>query len=262
MALATTSLKDPFVPRRSGRIALVKRHRFNNNNSGVPSGSTSSCFYHHASTVGRKRSNKSVHFSQDIEQVRLFSQSDTPVEVQATTASRLEFQNWSPTIPSPPSSLSSASARRRYSRKPDATVCLENLELRGNMNDFSLRGTCRVANLAFEKHVLVRYTTDDWQTFHDVEARFQASIHGGAWDRFAFDLKLVGPNYQGQRQHHILQLAIRYAVNNCHFWDNNDGKDYRVAVIPDSGRQSNHPSSPTSWSLSSYFWQHVAKSLQ
>lgn len=263
MALATTSPKDPFVPRRSGRIALVKRHPFNSNDTnsknGLCSGGAPGYFYDQSTR--RKRASKSVHFSQDIEQVRLFSQLDTPVEVKAAPASRLEFPNWVPTISSPLSPPSSPT-RRHHSQKQDAPVYLENMELSSVAGGFSLHGTCHVANLAFEKHVSVRYTTDDWQTSHDVEARFQASFHVGAWDRFVFDLELVGPTYQEQKQFYTLQLAIRYAVNNCQFWDNNDGKNYCVAVILNTDSQQSPPSSPTYWSLSSYFWQHVGKSLQ
>lgn len=44
--------------------------------------------------------------------------------------------------------------------------------------------TVRVLNVAFEKHVAIRYTSDDWKTYADVEAHYFPGSADGRSDRF------------------------------------------------------------------------------
>uniref|UniRef100_A0A914V6E5 CBM21 domain-containing protein n=1 Tax=Plectus sambesii TaxID=2011161 RepID=A0A914V6E5_9BILA len=57
-------------------------------------------------------------------------------------------------------------------------VCLESLTIL----DLSLTGVIRVANVAFEKQVHVRYTLDGWATWTEVRASFIDSSSNGAND--------------------------------------------------------------------------------
>ncbi|KAG6860630.1 hypothetical protein C0995_009219, partial [Termitomyces sp. Mi166 len=159
---------------------------------------------------------------------------------------------------------------------PHANVHLESLALHRASNHppissssaphLSLKGTLLVRNLAYEKTVAVRFTLDDWDTTSEVLAHYAASLpalppalyvpgsglsttttttsstveQGGAWDRFAFSIRL--DDYAPSLAQRTLWLVARYAtpapettdegaregVEN-EWWDNNGGGNYRVA---------------------------------
>jgi hypothetical protein len=85
-----------------------------------------------------------------------------------------------------------------------------------------------VRNIAFEKCVAVRFTTDNWTTISESHARYvgPSSAHSpGTWDLFAFTIPL-----QAAR---TLFLAVRYAVSDAgEWWDNNGGANFRVVLAP------------------------------
>uniref|UniRef100_A0A8B9GEG7 CBM21 domain-containing protein n=1 Tax=Amazona collaria TaxID=241587 RepID=A0A8B9GEG7_9PSIT len=74
-----------------------------------------------------------------------------------------------------------------------------------------LRGAVRVLNLAYEKAVSVRYTLNSWASCTEVPAVYQAFT-----DSFTFLLPLG------------VALAIRYCIAGAKYWDNNEGKNYRL----------------------------------
>lgn len=80
-----------------------------------------------------------------------------------------------------------------------------------------LHGNIRVSNLAYDKEICVRWTHDNWRTFHDTCAVFCAN--DGHTDRFSFELPINGDD---------LQFALRYKANEQEFWDNNRGQNYCV----------------------------------
>jgi hypothetical protein len=94
--------------------------------------------------------------------------------------------------------------------------------------DSILRGTIQVSNLAFEKHVEVIYTLDDWNTNQVLDARYMEPIAHSAntWDRFVFDIHF-------NPCHQTMNLAVKYTVAGREFWDNNQNKNYQVEIIPD-----------------------------
>ncbi|MFL6447376.1 MAG: hypothetical protein ACJ746_06755 [Bryobacteraceae bacterium] len=78
-----------------------------------------------------------------------------------------------------------------------------------------------VKNLAFAKQVGIRYTTDNWATFHDAFGVFRGNFppfgsphqpNAESWSISAF----VGVGKHGQ-------FAVFYSVNGSTFWDNNFG---------------------------------------
>lgn len=89
-----------------------------------------------------------------------------------------------------------------------------------------LRGTVRVRNIAYEKCVAARFTTDGWTTVSEAHARYVGPAPGGtdtAWDVFAFSIPLHAPR--------TLLLAVRYAVPGVgEWWDNNGGADFRIVL--------------------------------
>ncbi|KAI8981346.1 hypothetical protein BD414DRAFT_387468, partial [Trametes punicea] len=141
---------------------------------------------------------------------------------------------------------------------PYANVFLETLAL-PRTRPPTLRGTVLVRNLAFEKTVAVRFTLDDWQTTSEVLCKHVVSLpglpppfprartmgdvagtiasgqtaeeekepSGPAWDRFSFTIRLE--DYEAKLAERTLYLVVRYNPG-CggEWWDNNDGKNYRV----------------------------------
>ena len=129
-----------------------------------------------------------------------------------------------------------------------------------------LTGTILVRNVAYEKHVAVRFTLDDWQTTSEVRAKHVVSVLslpwevsktktlGDAvglianssgtsalptWDRFSFTIRLEDHAYKLQDK--TLWLVGRYSTGEGgnEWWDNNSGKNYKVAfkVVPAKGRE-------------------------
>ena len=80
-----------------------------------------------------------------------------------------------------------------------------------------LHGNVRVSNIAYDKDICVRWTHDNWRTFHDTCAVF--CVNDGNTDRFSFELPINGDD---------LQFALRYKTNGQEFWDNNRGHNYSV----------------------------------
>jgi len=83
-----------------------------------------------------------------------------------------------------------------------------------------------VRNIAYEKCVAVRFTTDGWTTISEAHARYVGPLpDSGTWDLFAFTIPLHAPR--------TLLLAVRYAVpGDGEWWDNNGGNDFRVVLAP------------------------------
>lgn len=98
-------------------------------------------------------------------------------------------------------------------------VCLENVVLRRSAADTTMRGTIRVDNVCFEKHVFVRYSLDNWATFQDQPAQYQSG--NDLFDTFTFSVCLPRP---ASSEHHVIEFAVAF---NQH-WDSNSGTNYRL----------------------------------
>ena len=129
----------------------------------------------------------------------------------------------------------------------------------------SLTGSILVRNLAFEKHVAIRFTLDDWQTVSEVGAHYvnslsllpseilplssspspadPSSCRERGWDRFTFTIRLEDHVYSLSTR--TLWLAARYRIDSMYpvpgssqygpggeWWDNNGGRNYRVGFRP------------------------------
>ncbi|KAF9960047.1 hypothetical protein BGZ65_012831 [Modicella reniformis] len=179
---------------------------------------------------------KYVHFNTQLEHVRLFLQGEmsscvaereTIVDVRQydrpTSDIKLTLPNWSP-----------ASIDTFHSDNIDsgaAPMRVEGVVLSEDM--LELEGKILVQNIAFHKHVSVRYTVDFWQTQLEVSAEFEESAHGSV-DRFSFVIPL---NMDFSLVEKTFCMAVRYQVNGSEFWDSNNGMNYhveckRVVVAP------------------------------
>jgi hypothetical protein len=176
-----------------------------------------------------RKPKKSVRFCDNasLENVRLFIKTQMPKACRSDPAClnkqytfRIRRPNW-PTSVTTKRNIDGGSAVR-----------LEDVQLskQQDMQHISLLGSVQVANLAFHKKVLVRYTLDDWNTIKEVEAQYQEPIAHSAntWDRFSFKIVL-----NANAAHESLNLAVKYCVSGREFWDNNNQKNYQVDIVPD-----------------------------
>ena len=94
-----------------------------------------------------------------------------------------------------------------------------------------LEGTLLVRNITYHKTVMVRYTMDEWETVNDVLGWYDGNEEG--WDRFKFSISLAGQALEER----VLWLVGRYYAGGAseresgdalEWWDNNEGKNYRV----------------------------------
>lgn len=72
-----------------------------------------------------------------------------------------------------------------------------------------------VQNLGYEKTVGVRYTTDNWATYKDVDATYDYST--SSHDVFSIPSIPSGADF-----------AVYYTINGTTYWDNNYGENYHT----------------------------------
>ncbi|KAF9922914.1 hypothetical protein FBU30_006968 [Linnemannia zychae] len=171
---------------------------------------------------------KYVHFNTQLEHVRLFLQGETPSCVgeretlidprqhdRSTSDIKVSLSNWNPIAAESfqPVNIDSGAAPLR----------VETVTLSEDQNQ--LHGKILVQNIAFHKHVSVRYTIDFWQTQCEVSAEFEESINGTSVDRFSFVIPL---DMERSMVEKTFCMAVRYQVIGREFWDSNNGMNYHV----------------------------------
>lgn len=223
---------------------------------------------------------KNVHFPDTdiaLASIRVFSRSarptavstpddETETEGEEQPSTGFPFPKFSSAIPNfeMDTAISSVVPATNH---PHANVLIESLTFAQasskGVNPY-LSGTLLVRNLAYEKHVAVRFTLDEWQTVSEVRAQHVVSVPSlppvfsmsssskttvgdlvalGAdkrgWDRFSFLIRLE--DYAHSLGSRVLWLAARYRVHSTYlssmevsgpggeWWDNNNGGNYRVA---------------------------------
>ncbi|KAH8651329.1 putative phosphatase regulatory subunit-domain-containing protein [Xylariales sp. PMI_506] len=177
--------------------------------------------------ITSNRKNKKVRFSGNLEHVRYFNSSESPSAGRTSYptaditdrngAAAVEF--WRLRTPNLPSNRSPSTKH---------PACLERLYLSRDSND--IIGVVRVLNIAFEKLVAVRYSFDNWQTILDLSAQYKTEADSsGECDRFQFAIKLDDRPTERQA---VLHLCVWYRVNGEEFWDNNEGLNFRLQLIP------------------------------
>ncbi|KAI8143249.1 putative phosphatase regulatory subunit-domain-containing protein [Fennellomyces sp. T-0311] len=150
---------------------------------------------------------KSVRFSDDNDQVRFFYQWQAPKEDKKEEY-KLELVNG-----------------KKITNRNDNVITLETIDIDKSSPKLSIVGKCHVVNLAFEKHVMVRYTFDSWKTHTDIDAIYRESLVDSYKDRFTFEL-----HTEENDDDLKLQFALRYRVNGREFWDNNGGENYSALL--------------------------------
>ena len=83
-------------------------------------------------------------------------------------------------------------------------------------------GNIILKNLAYEKEVFVRYTTDNWETYNEVPARHIIRLDNGLEEWVYSTTKSGTPFLHGSHG----EFAICYKANGVTYWDNNFGENY------------------------------------
>ncbi|KRY23048.1 Protein phosphatase 1 regulatory subunit 3C-B [Trichinella patagoniensis] len=119
-----------------------------------------------------------------------------------------------------------ASQYAAFRRKTnEQQVALENVMLDDRCS--KLTGTVKVKNISFEKTVLIRYTTDNWQSYYDKQATFQRSA--GDLDTFQFQFNMPANEPASIHPHDTVQFCVCYKTGDGReFWDNNQGSNFEL----------------------------------
>ena len=204
-----------------------------------------------SSMPGTPTYSKAVHFDSHLEHVRHFLQVDRPLAVSAGSSpvenyegemefpfgGREEFQPLTPPF----------EWEIRLSNFPRETIERKAMPLRVDKvflsaDNKNLIGSVAVANLAFHKLVVVRFTLDYWKTTSEVVAEYNNDVRrkeiNDGQDRFNFNIKLED---QANLESKTMFFCVRYNVNGQEFWDNNNNMNYQVDFTkkakPQNGKQ-------------------------
>jgi protein phosphatase 1 regulatory subunit 3A/B/C/D/E len=146
-------------------------------------------------------------------------------------------------------------------------VVLENVLLR-NKIPCHMEGTVRVRNLAFEKQVFIRWTTNDWSSFRDTYAFYVSGIPGATnSDTFRFNVEIPADTEHPEKGQQLqertpsssrcqkIEFSVCFRANGSEFWDNNGGSNFailseraqklRAVLEASSGNCGDHPSRMT-----------------
>ena len=85
--------------------------------------------------------------------------------------------------------------------------------------DGLVQGRVLVRNLGYDKQVVVRHSTDGWQSEHDTYAQFDGISISPELEYWRFTVHLPQPGTD-------LRMAVRYQVGGQVHWDNHLGQDY------------------------------------
>ncbi|RYP22583.1 hypothetical protein DL767_009018 [Monosporascus sp. MG133] len=217
-----------------------------------------------SSMPGTPTFSKAVHFDSHLEHVRHFLQVDRPLAVSANTSPNENYESDTEYPFGQEEKGSNRPATNEleidvHNFPPETAlrkaqpVRLERLWMSADKK--SLMGTVAVANLAFNKLVVCRFTFDYWKTTSEVIAEYAHEIRPKfsdiGHDRFQFSIKLSDlANLESK----TLYLCIRYNVNGLEYWDNNNHVNFQVdfrkkSVPQDKGRGSQSASPRSSNAL-------------
>lgn len=142
------------------------------------------------------------------------------------------YANWRITFAQPAAQY--LAFRQRLDSK---FVSLENITLTNrteNTNNLFIYGKAKVKNIAFEKRVKLRVTTDRWKSYKDYPAVYNvqtptASSGNSLYDQFMFNFCVDVSQMPEPRE---VQFAVCFQAGQNgeigEYWDNNDGCNYVI----------------------------------
>lgn len=191
-----------------------------------------------SSMPGTPTYSKAVHFDPNsLENIRTFSGSDRPIVVSAGTSPAEPFANDiefpfgdDPARDRTPAyewEIRLTNFPRETLERKLAPIRVERIYL--SSDNKNLMGAIAVANLAFHKTVVARFTLDYWKTTSEVVADYDNDVRrkqmDDGCDRFLFSVKLED---QANLENKTLFFCVRYNVNGQEYWDNNNSVNYQV----------------------------------
>ncbi len=98
--------------------------------------------------------------------------------------------------------------------------------------DVFFQGNILLKNLAYEKVVFIRYTTDGWKTWKDIPAKYafsQGDLETWKFQTENFNFPRTGPQQSLTEVVNInFDFAVCYKVNGNSYWDSNNNKNYHM----------------------------------
>ncbi|KAL8653749.1 MAG: hypothetical protein Q9226_003713 [Calogaya cf. arnoldii] len=191
-----------------------------------------------SSMPGTPTYGKAVHFDcNSLENVRTFNQKDRPIVVSTGTspaeqyASEIEFPfGDDPSTKRAPVyewEIRLTNFPRETPGRKALPIRVERIYL--SSDNKNLMGAVAVANLAFHKTVVARFTLDYWKTTSEVVADYNSDVRrkllNDGCDRFLFSIKLED---QANLEDKTMVFCVRYNVNGQEYWDNNNSLNYQV----------------------------------
>lgn len=214
-----------------------------------------------SSMPGTPTFSKAVHFDSHLEHVRHFLQVDRPLAVSAGSSpvEAYESDNEFPFEESSGGRGSPFEWEIVVSNFPAETPHRLSLPIRVervflSADNKTLIGSVAVANLAFNKYVVARFTLDYWKTTSEVVAEYNNDVRQpknmDGYDRFNFNIKLAD---QANLEAKTMFFCVKYTVNGTEYWDNNNATnfqiDFRKKAKPQNSKKGRGTESRSSSSL-------------
>ncbi|KAL2886511.1 Protein phosphatase 1 regulatory subunit 3D [Ceratocystis lukuohia] len=188
------------------------------------------------SAPGTPTFSKAVHFDSQLEHVRHFLQVDRPAAVSAGSSPNENYESETEypfydrkTVAEPPFSWEMITSNFPASSvyRQSQPICLEKVWLSADQK--SLVGSVAVANMAFQKLVVCRFTFDYWKTTSEVVADYSCPVvpkmYAQGTDRFTFAIRLSDT---ANLESKTMYLCMRYSINGTEYWDNNTHLNFQV----------------------------------
>ncbi|KAJ9419286.1 putative phosphatase regulatory subunit-domain-containing protein [Fusarium oxysporum] len=186
----------------------------------------------HRGGEGKPALPKTVDFHSQLEQVCYFFKSDKPANIWKTGSSAYEISTVhkhlasSQIIKQPRWEAVALNFPENDSTRKSMPVRVERLYFSGR--HLALFGFVAVANLAFEKSIVCRFTRDYWKTISETPAYYYRAARtreGQEYDKFVFGIAMSDLD---EFVLNPLFFCVRYAVNGQEYWDNNSEINFAV----------------------------------
>ncbi|KAJ1338804.1 hypothetical protein BSLG_006441 [Batrachochytrium salamandrivorans] len=204
-----------------------------------------STLQHHQQTASLHQSRQpelpriySITFAENIERICHFTKTDPPNRITDSDIFDVKDNgNWDLASVSLAYALSEtwrivAKNLPTHSQFRGHSVVLDHVDM--DTHDL-VRIVVLTRNLAYEKHVSVRCTTDGWKTFHDISAKFQSTVtptmgeYKGV-DRFWAIINLT-TEFGTSATTGSIEFAICYKSLGVEYWDNNGSCNYKLRLM-------------------------------
>lgn len=195
---------------------------------------------------------KAVHFDSHLEHVRHFLQVDRPLAVSAGSSpvdnyesdNEYPFPNDKrPAYKGPPYEWEILTPNFPHDSAARKTMPVKLEKVWLSPDQKSMLGSVAVANMAFQKQIVCRFTLDYWKTTSEVTAEYSHEIRPRdtlmPYDRFTFSIKLADT---ANLESKTLFFCVRYVTNGQEYWDNNSDANFQIDFkkkhLPQNGKNN------------------------